>query len=101
MASRHQLQLFLEELLGSSNVYFQPPASVRMKYPAIKFTLNGIDNEHANDGVYIQNKSYSLTLIDPNPDSAMIDKISSLPNCRFDRHYKSDNLNHYTFTLYY
>ena len=101
MASRHQLQLFLEKLLGSKNVYFQPPASVRMSYPAIRFTLNGIESEHANDGVYILNKSYSLTLIDPNPDNVIVDKIASLPNCRFDRHYKADNLNHYTFTLYY
>ena len=101
MASRHHLQLFLEELLGSSNVYFQPPASVQMKYPAIKFSLDGINNEHADDAVYIQNKSYSLTLIDRNPDSEMIDKISKLPKCRFVRHYKADNLNHYLFTLYY
>lgn len=37
MASRLDLQTFLEELLESKNVYFQPPESVKMKYPAIVY----------------------------------------------------------------
>lgn len=30
-----------------------------------------------------------------------IDIVAKLPTCRFVRHYKSDNLNHYVFTLYF
>jgi hypothetical protein len=100
MASRLQLQSELEELLGSRNVYFQPPASVKMQYPAIRFRLNDIEKDHADDGVYRGLKSYELILIDPNPDSIYVDKIIQLPYCRFDRHYPADNLNHYVFTLY-
>lgn len=101
MASRLQLQSELEELLGSRNVYFQLPASVKMQYPAIRYQLNDIEKDHADDGVYRGLKSYELILIDPNPDSIYVDKIIQLPYCRFDRHYPANNLNHYVFTLYY
>lgn len=101
MASRLQLQTELEELLGSRNVYFQPPASVQMKYPAIRYSFQNIENRHADDLAYKQAKAYELILIDPDPDSEYVDALSRLPYCRFDRFYPADNLNHYVFTIYY
>ena len=101
MASRLKLQTMLEELLGSRNVYFQPPLSVKMSYPAIVYSRKLIDNEYADNTVYKQSFAYDLTIIDKNPDSDISMKISKLPKCRFDRHYVSDNLNHYVFTLYF
>ena len=100
MTSRLELQAMLENILESHYVYFQPPASVRMNYPAIVYELGGIDNSHANNLVYMQDKSYTITLIDKDPDNKIVDKISHLPKCRFDRFFTSDNLNHYVFTLY-
>ncbi len=35
------------------------------------------------------------------PDSVIVEKVSKLPRCRFDRHYTADELNHDVFTLYY
>lgn len=101
MNSRLKLHELLCEALGSKQVYFQPPETVKMKYPAIVYSRNNISNRHANDDVYIQSPSYSITVIDKNPDSDIVDKVSLLPRCRFDRHYTSDNLNHDTFTIYY
>ena len=101
MASRLQLQTELEELLGSKNVYYQPPASVRMKYPAIVYSRENIENEHADDNVYMQKYFYQVIVIDEDPDSEIVSKVSRLPACRFDRHYTADNLNHDVFTLYY
>lgn len=101
MADRLSLQTELENLLGTRNVYFQPPASVQMKYPAIRFRLYDIKNDHADNKPYKQLRAYELILIDPNPDSEYIEKISQLEYCSFDRYYSSDNLNHYVFTLYY
>ena len=37
MKTRYELHEFLCEILGSRNVYFQPPESVKMKYPAIVY----------------------------------------------------------------
>ena len=101
MATRIDLQNVLEELLGSRNVYYQPPESLKMNYPAIVYTRKTIDNSYANNSVYKQNYAYEITVIDKNPDSEIVNKISKLPTCRFDRHFKSDNLNHDVFTLYY
>ena len=101
MASRLELQTELEEILGSRNVYFQPPESVKMKYPAIRYSLSNIENTHADNRTYKQSKAYELILIDPDPDSEYADKLSQLPYCRFDRFYPADNLNHYVFTIYY
>lgn len=101
MSDRLNLQTELETILGSRNVYFQPPSSVRMQYPAIVYSRKDIEKRSANDGVYQKLPSYEVILIDKNPDSKFVDKILELPYCSFDRHYESDNLNHDVFILYY
>lgn len=101
MADRLGLQTMLEELLGSRNVYYQPPESIRMSYPAIVYSRSEIRNTHANNSVYSQAHAYTLTVIDYDPDSEIVEKISKLPKCSFSRHFTSDNLNHDVFTIYY
>ena len=101
MGSRIELQALLEELLGNRNVYFQPPESIRMKYPAIVYSLNNIEKFHASNAIHKQNVAYTIAYIDEDPDSENVEKISKLPYCNFDRFYTSDNLNHYIFTIYY
>lgn len=86
---------------GNCRVYFQPPSSVRMNYPAIVYALDDIENTFANDGVYLSTKKYSITVIDSDPDSKLIEKVSALPTCRYNRHYTKDNLNHDVFEIFY
>lgn len=101
MSNRLELHEILCEVLGSRNVYFQPPESVKMNYPAIVYSINNIDNTFADDDVYMQYYSYKVIVIDKDPDSEIVKKVSKLPRCTFDRPYTSDNLNHDVFTLYY
>lgn len=101
MNRREELHEILCEALGSRNVYFQPPESIKMKYPAIVYSRDDIDNSFANDSVYMQSLAYSVTVIDSDPDSEIVAKVSRLPRCQYDRHYKTDNLNHDMFTIYY
>ena len=101
MGNRLALQAKLEEVLGSENVYFQPPSSVKMKYDAIVYSRKNIENVFANNGVYNQYECYEVVVIYRDPDSDIPRKISKLPMCRFDRHYEIDNLNHDVFTIYY
>ena len=101
MADRLSLQALLEELLGSRNVYYQPPASRNLSYPAIVYNKAGIDSRKASDSVYTKSRSYELVVIDPKPDNPVIDKLLELPYCSFSRHYTSDNLNHDALKLYY
>ena len=87
--------------LGSRNVYFQPPSSVKMSYPAIVYSRDAITNAHANNNPYINDVRYRITLISKDPDNSVIDKMLALPLCGYDRSYAADNLNHDVFTLYY
>lgn len=100
MENRPYLQAKFEEILGSRNVYFQPPESVKIKYPAIIYSRETLQNNFANNGVYLQIPCYKVTVIDPDPDSAIVSKISKLVGIRFDRHYTADGLNHDVFTLF-
>lgn len=81
--------------------YFQPPSSVKMKYPAIVYALDDIENVHADNGVYSSRRHYSVTVIESDPDSELVDKVASIPTCRFERYYASENLNHWNFSLYF
>lgn len=101
MGKRLDLDAIFEELLGSNNVYFQPPASVKMQYPAIVYRRYNINNEHADDAVYMQSLEYEVIVIDRDPDSEIVMKVSRLPRCRHERHYTADGLNHDAFKLIY
>lgn len=99
--TRIDFQHFLESFSGTENVYFQPPPSLRMTYPAIVYTISKIENLPANDMVYAQHRAYDVTIIDKNPDSEIAYNFSLLPLCRFNRRFSSDNLNHFVYTIYY
>ncbi len=94
MACRLNLQTMLETLLGSRNVYYQPPESVKMLYPAIVYSRSNIDNTFADNLVYMQTHAYQLIVIDEDPDSEIVKKVSALPTCRFVRHIEKDDHNH-------
>ena len=99
---RLALQTKLKEFLGSNNVYFQPPASVKMHYPAIVYELDTIYIRSADDLNYMANKRYSITIIDSNPDTEYVDRfLDVFRGARFDRFFVSDNLNHFIFTIYW
>ena len=101
MSSRTDLQTELETILGSENVYFQPPPSVMMKYPAIVYSLNRPATRHANNGLYYLKDSYEIVYIDKKEDIDMVHDLLKLPYCSYGRHYISDGMIHNTFTIYY
>lgn len=99
--NREKLQYILEEIAGSRNVYYQPPSNISMKYPAIVYSRERISNRFADNKTWKQDCSYQIIVIDKDPDSEIVYKVSQIPMCRHDRHYTSDNLNHDVFTLYF
>lgn len=103
MDRRAELKLKLEAILGSKNVYFQPPETVKLSYPCIIYKLSNITMRHANNDVYNYMKRYSITIIDRNPESIIPESLlnAKLPYCSFSRHYTADGLNHYAFELYF
>lgn len=101
MGSRLDLHNKLVDLLGSKNVYYDAPESIKMEYPAIKYSKSDIEAKYANNNSYLLDSRYEIIVIDPKPDNAVIDRLLKLPMCSFDRHYKADNLNHDVLTLYF
>lgn len=101
MNNRFKLQKILEDIIGSKQVYYQPPESIKLKYPAIIYSLDNVANKFANNETYILDDRYSIILIDNNPDTDLVRKILSLRKSRFDRRYISDNLIHNVFTIYF
>lgn len=101
MTRRMELHNILKNLPGVSKAYFQPPATVKMTYPCIVYELNNMDTQFADDNPYVIRKGYTVTVIDPDPDSKIPDYVSKLKYCRFDRFFTVDNLNHFIFKLYY
>ena len=97
---RLTLHELLCEKLGSRNVYFQPPETVKMKYPAIVYSRNRIENTSADNDVYRQSVSYIITVIDRDPDSEIVERVSQIPHIMYDRAYVAGNLNHDTFRLF-
>lgn len=100
MANRLNLDEKFREILGTGNVYFNPPESVKMKYDAIRYSRKKIENKFANNSVYTQNDCYEVIAIYRDPDSSLPNKIAQLPMCSHDRQYVADNLIHDVFTIY-
>lgn len=102
MADRRiELQRVLEEVLGSGNVYFQPPENLKMKYDCIVYERSRIEALYASNAPYRLLDRYQVTAIYKNPDSELPRRLAMLPMCSHDRHFPADNLNHDVFVLYY
>lgn len=99
--NREQLQALLEQTLESRNVYFQPPESLKMRYPAIVYSRTDIQSTFADNTVYKSCHAYQITFISSDPDSKIPDKISKLPMCRFNSRFTADGLYHDVFTIYF
>ena len=98
---REALQVLFEELLGSRNVYYQPPESFKLNYPCIVYEWSDIHADSANNKAYRKHNQYTVTYIDEDPDSEIPDKLLELKYCGFDTRYTADNLKHDVFTLYF
>ena len=102
MGNRPDLHEELCTILGTRNVYFQPPESVTMSYDAIRYELGGKDIKRASNRMYMLTNKYEGVVITINPDTTLPDMIlSHFEMCSFGTPYIADNLNHYPFTLYY
>lgn len=101
MDRRLSLQEMLVNILGSNNVYFQPPETIKLQYPCIIYERSDIDEKYADNRAYMSMVRYSLTLITRSPESDLVKAILELPYCSYDRYYAADTLNHDVFTLYY
>jgi hypothetical protein len=101
MKTRVALQSKLEEILGSENVYFQPPTNIKMTYPCIVYSRSTGYTKFADNSPWRCSLRYQIQLISKNPDHPAFEKLMNLEMCTYDRHYTADNLHHDTFNIYW
>lgn len=101
MGLRSDLHDILVDLLGTTNVYFQPPPELLMKYPCIVYNRDRGFVSHADNIPYKRMKRYQIKVIDSDPDSDIPDKVAQLPMCSHERWYAAGQLNHDVFNLYF
>lgn len=97
---RVELHQQLVDILGSNYVYYQPPESVKLTYPCIIYTVARKIGVYGNNHRYFKGTGYTITLVTTSVDDSRCAALEELPYCSFDRHYTSDNLHHYTYTIY-
>lgn len=99
MGLRRDLQTLLKTI--TDNVYFQPPSTIQMTYPAIVYSRADSITRFASNLPYHRFKRYLVTVIDRDPDSEIPDKVAALPMCTHNRFFAADSLNHDVFYLYF
>lgn len=99
MMTRLELQSELERILGSGNVYFQPPEGYKLSYPCILYEKSSVRSIYADDVTYLKHPTFTVTVIDRDPDSDIPDRLLSLRGAKFDRHFTNDNLHHNVISL--
>ena|SRR3982751_6479293 len=96
---REELQAHLETLLGSGNVYFQPPDDANMAYPAIVYRRDRGDTTFAENRPYHNEMRYQVMAISRDPDEAVVRTLMQEPKCVHIRFFAIHDLNHDVFTL--
>lgn len=96
-------RLALSALLHTftDNVYYQEPENTKMAYPAILYRPDYEERSYADNLTYGLMDRWQVTIIDEDPDSALRQAFRMLGGCAFDRHFRTEGLNHFIYTLYF
>lgn len=92
--------------LGTDNVYYQPPSSVKIKYPCIIYEERPNDERYADDSVYLAHDNWDVTIVrnyvDREKTAEIVENFKShFKYRRHNQHFISDNLIHDVFQLTY
>lgn len=104
---RIQLHAILSDILASvdekyatGHCYYRKPPK-NMNYPCIVYNIDTEWNLNGDNKKYIHYNRYIVTVIDEDPDSVIKNLIGDLEFSFFDREYETDNLNHFSYSLYF
>ena len=92
----------LKEFVTPENVHFQPPATVKLKYPCIIYHRMPAHKEFANNTKFLNKPLWRVQVIDNNPDSIIGDNIdNAFMYSKIVSMDTIDNLLHTTLEIYY
>lgn len=93
--------VFLKNITGLTNIYFQPPQNILIKYPCIIYSIVGYESLFAGNKKYKTDIKYSVKFITRERKADIINKILNITKCSYDREYIFDGLYHCIFTILY
>lgn len=94
MTNRLTLHEQLVEILGSNNVYYNPPETLKMNFPCIVYNLDFIEPTHADNIKYMDYTTYKITVVSKSVDHPAIRAILKLPMTRFSTRYTTNGFYH-------
>lgn len=102
MERRYKLNEALQKVLGSNNVYFEPPENLKLNYDCIIYKRNRAKKFRADNKRYINHEFYELLIISKNPDNHIADELEkSFEYCEHQRSFTTNGLHHSVVYLYY
>lgn len=73
-----------------------------MQYPCIVYGVDRTNVLRADNKAFIKTRAYQVISITKNPDTDIIeDMLEFFDHCYYERRYKSENLIHDVFTIYF
>ena len=101
MGDRLGLHSKLEATFTPLPIYYQPPTNTIMTYPCVVYEKSDRYENFADNNLYTFKIKYLVTIIDKDPDSSLLDKLSDYKLTSYDRRFISDGLYHDVFTMFY
>lgn len=103
MAQNRRVNLHreLESILGSKNVYYDPPESFKLKYPCIVYYLENLLDTPADNIAYRRMRRYNMTYITTDSEDPIAERLADLRYCRLNRPFSVSDLFHFAYTIYY
>jgi hypothetical protein len=101
---RIQLHEKLCSILGSRNVYYDPPENVKMQYDCIVYSLSQVSQVYANNFTYTYSPGCLITIITRTPEAQarIVDELmKTFPYAGWDRAYMIDHLHHAVVSIYF
>lgn len=96
---RLTLQSKLEEILGSRNVYYNPPENQKMNFPCIVYNRSYIEPIHADNTAYLDYTTYKITVVSKDPDHFAIKAILDLPMTKYSANFVKSGFYHNVIIL--
>lgn len=103
MRLRNRLELHekLCDILGSRNVYHDPPSNIHLQYPCIIYKRSPADSRRADNIRYVNWYPYDVQIISKDPEFELFDTfLSYFDYGKESAPFVSDNLHHSNFTIY-
>ena len=102
MDRRLELHELLVELMSGSDVHFQPPANVHLRYPCVVYKRVSTSTDFADNIPYRWQTRYQIEHISRRPDMTPgFIGLIQIPSCLHTRNFESDGLYHDIFDLYF